>query len=162
MATEAEQNSEAVPPPAAPVSTRRNSTGGRRGSNRERRSSISAEGGWDPAATDENLSSKLTLVPKGPEVEERLIKCFQSVIFFSGVGPKTLKLLIETLTEVTVAAGETVINQGDEGKTFYIVESGTLECYRAFSEEDAYDGCTEKPSHSQGFFTFASFLASAW
>ena len=61
MATEAEQNSEAVPPPAAPVSHRRNSQQ-RRGSNRERRSSVSAEGGWDPAAQDESIATKFTLV----------------------------------------------------------------------------------------------------
>ncbi len=41
------------------------------------------------------------------------------------------------MDEHKVKAGEVVIKQGAKGDELFIVDSGTLECYKKFEEEDA-------------------------
>ena len=120
----------------------------RRSSNttgRKRRSSISAEGGWDPAADPEIAELIKDRVPKEDAVEDRLRICLLKTFMFKHVGPHTMKLLIDTMSDTTLAAGTRVITQGDDGDHFYVVESGTLECYKLDGVPE--EGCAEvKPT----------------
>jgi len=91
-----------------------------------RRGSVSSE------SIDPKNRVDLTAIPKvekPPEVIAFIEKCIEGHLLFSGIDESTRGVLILSMTERTVEAGETVIKQGEDGDFFYIVGSGTFECF---------------------------------
>ncbi|KAG0676521.1 hypothetical protein C6P41_001320 [Kluyveromyces marxianus] len=94
--------------------------------NAQRRTSVSAEtlqpdhlDNWKP----ENFQEKT------PEQIKRLEKAVGRNFLFNKLDSDSKKLVINSLEEKSVAKGEEIIKQGDEGDYFYIVEDGTVEFY---------------------------------
>ncbi len=44
-----------------------------------------------------------------------------------------LNVVVDALEEKRYSAGQTIIDQGEDGYELFVVESGTLSCYRLFS-----------------------------
>jgi cAMP-dependent protein kinase regulator len=61
---------------------------------------------------------------KTPEVFEKLCKLVQDSVIYVGDDPSLVKQFVKYLVPKTVAKGEEIIRQGDEGDYFYCVESG--------------------------------------
>lgn len=64
--------------------------------------------------------------PKTPAVAEFLKKALPKNFVFENVNETELNQLVLAMEQVTVKAGEVVINQGDTGDYFYVVYSGAV------------------------------------
>jgi cAMP-dependent protein kinase regulator len=49
---------------------------------------------------------------------------------FSGLDESEMTVVIDAMDEVKHKAGATVIKEGDNGDELYVVENGTLDCYK--------------------------------
>mmetsp|Transcript_79299 Transcript_79299/g.125046 ORF Transcript_79299/g.125046 Transcript_79299/m.125046 type:complete len:253 (-) Transcript_79299:4-762(-) len=89
------------------------------------RTSVSAEayGEWN---------AKKAFVPpvlvKNEEQKTRLKACLTKSFLFSELDATDLSIVIGAMREVTAAADERIINQGDNGDFLFVIESGTLDC----------------------------------
>ena len=95
---------------------------------RPRRNSVSSES-IDPAS-----KLDISLIPqmeKSEEVAGRIEKVIMQHLLFKDLDAETRHVLILSMTERSVLADERVITQGEDGDFFYIVDSGTLDCFVA-------------------------------
>lgn len=74
-------------------------------------------------------------IPKTPDqvaqISERLNRCFM----FSALGEKEREVVIGAMEERILAAGASVITQGEDGEELFVVDSGELACYKKFSAD---------------------------
>jgi cAMP-dependent protein kinase regulator len=61
-------------------------------------------------------------------IKTRVLQSF----LFAALESKDLSIIIDTMAERKLEAGETVITQGENGDCLYVVESGDLDCYKWF------------------------------
>ena len=79
---------------------------------------------------------KLAYVPKvipksevqKSKIKERLGQAFM----FGALDEKEKKIVIDAMEIVSFNAGDFVIKQGESGDRLYVVDQGTLECYKVF------------------------------
>lgn len=57
---------------------------------------------------------------------------------FMSLDDKDLNVVIDAMDEKKFKAGETVIQEGDNGDVLYIVESGTLSCHKIIEGENKF------------------------
>lgn len=55
---------------------------------------------------------------------------------FDALNPKDTKAIIDAIVPMTRNSGDVIINQGEDGDNFYVVESGRLDCVKVFNEGD--------------------------
>ena len=91
-----------------------------------RRNSVSSES-IDPKAKID--TSAIKVVPKDDAVKQHIVSTVASNLLFKALDGQQMEAVVMSMEEVKVAAGEAVIKQGDEGNHFYIVDSGTFDCY---------------------------------
>ncbi|ORX62918.1 cAMP dependent protein kinase regulatory subunit [Hesseltinella vesiculosa] len=91
---------------------------------RQRRTSVSAESLTPCSPT----KFQKIIHPKTPEQEARIQAAIAHNFLFRHLDEMQYQDVIHAMTEKPVASGETVIQQGDVGDFFYIVESGQLSC----------------------------------
>ena len=53
---------------------------------------------------------------------------------FSAVSDEDLEVVIDAMEEVKYAGGDTVIKQGDDGDTLFLVEEGAYKCARVMAK----------------------------
>ena len=58
--------------------------------------------------------------------EPATLTLLRQIPLFAPLEPKSLELVAQQLTPVRVPAGEVLITEGEEGKRFYVIESGAL------------------------------------
>ena len=51
---------------------------------------------------------------------------------FNAVEPKDLEIVVNAMEEKKFNENDVVIQQGDEGAELYVVDSGTLKCFKQF------------------------------
>lgn len=51
---------------------------------------------------------------------------------FSGLEENEIEVVIDAMDEKKAKSGENVITEGEKGDELYVVEEGTLECYKLF------------------------------
>jgi cAMP-dependent protein kinase regulator len=51
---------------------------------------------------------------------------------FSALDENELEVVIDAMDERKAVAGENIIVEGESGNELYVVEEGTLECYKLF------------------------------
>ncbi|KAI8061752.1 camp-dependent protein kinase regulatory subunit [Gongronella butleri] len=91
---------------------------------RQRRTSVSAESMTPCSPT----KFQKTIHLKTPEQEARIQEAIANNFLFRHLDELQYQDVIHAMTEKPVAPDETVIQQGDVGDYFYIVESGELAC----------------------------------
>lgn len=53
---------------------------------------------------------------------------------FSSLDPKDKDIVVKAMSENKFNAGETVIQQNDEGSVLFVIEFGELDCFKVFAE----------------------------
>ena len=61
------------------------------------------------------------------DAAQQVIAELKEVPFFSGLGSKSLIKLIPALQQQSFAKGATIMKQGDEGNSFYIIRTGNVQ-----------------------------------
>lgn len=69
---------------------------------------------------------------------------------FSALDLNEKNTVIDAMDECNFKAGDTVIQQGDDGDVLYVVDSGELDCYKVFNEDEGEKYI--KPYHSGDSF----------
>ena len=91
---------------------------------RKKRLAISAEAGAGIA--DLGTAPVVhAVIPKGPEAEAAIEEASQRCVLFSGLGAAESRTVVDAMFEVRASAGQTLINEGEKGDNFYIVQGGT-------------------------------------
>jgi cAMP-dependent protein kinase regulator len=52
---------------------------------------------------------------------------------FSALDSKEKAIVVDAMSEKKAVPGDVIIKQGDEGDALYVVESGTLSCFKLFA-----------------------------
>ncbi|KAB0360009.1 hypothetical protein FD754_004165 [Muntiacus muntjak] len=105
---------EISPPPPNPV------VKGRR-----RRGAISAE-----VYTEEDAASCVQkVIPKDYKTMAALAKAVEKNVLFSHLDDNERSDIFDAMFPVSFIAGETVIQQGDEGDNFYVIDQGEMDVY---------------------------------
>ncbi|THG93225.1 hypothetical protein EW145_g8430, partial [Phellinidium pouzarii] len=92
-----------------------------------RRTSVSAES----IVVDSDTNEPTPVFPKTPEQLKRIKTSISCNFIFRDLDEEQETGVLNAMQEITVAAGEVVIRQGDVGEYFYVVESGMLHCFIA-------------------------------
>lgn len=97
------------------------------------RGSVSAEayGAWNVAKTFTPPVHK-----KSDAERERLNVTLMKSFLFQALEGKDLETVVLAMEEVSAAAGEVMIKQGDDGDFLFIIETGTLECTKPIDGVD--------------------------
>lgn len=98
---------------------------------RGRRKSVSAEG-YDPEA-DETGDEEKVVYPKSDEQRRRLALAIKHIFLFRALDPEQMQEVIDAMQERKVEPGDHVIDQGDDGDNFYVIDSGVFHAYVAGS-----------------------------
>lgn len=84
--------------------------------------------------------------PKTPDQMKRLEDAISDAFLFRKLDNKKRTAVLGAMKEVHFGANEPVIVQGDDGDYFYIVDSGTLDCFKRFSDDESASPSTPSPS----------------
>jgi cAMP-dependent protein kinase regulator len=97
--------------------------------NKGPRSSVSSEafGAWNKKA-----DFVPEVIPKSEDSKERLGKRLGQAFMFSALDEKEKSIVIDAMAECKFKKGDKIIKQGDDGEVLYVVDSGTLSCYKLF------------------------------
>ncbi len=91
-------------------------------------SSLAASGS-SSGGSDAGSDTPLPVWPKSSEQRARLAAACGRVLLFRQLSTVAHEAALDAMFERRVEDGETVIRQGDEGDNFYVVESGTFDCF---------------------------------
>ena len=120
---------------------------------KQRREGYSAETAAATAATATRRRSmpELHLMPKSGQALARILAAVEANAIFARLNEEQIQLLQQAMTEQRVAAGTCVINQGEKGDHFYIVDSGTLEAKVVRSKSPSVPGSPASGSATGSF-----------
>jgi len=96
------------------------------------RQSVSAEayGAWN---------QKAEFIPpvyeKTVDQRERIEKCLAANFLFQALDKKDLATIILAFQEKVVQAGETLIQEGEDGQCMFLIEEGSAECFKKQNDE---------------------------
>ncbi|KAL3852718.1 hypothetical protein ACJMK2_016336 [Sinanodonta woodiana] len=88
----------------------------------QRRQSVSAER-YDPEADDDEDEEKI-VYPKTDEQRNRLSQAVKPILLFRSLDHEQIQEVLDAIFEKKVEPGEHVIDQGDDGNNFYVIDSG--------------------------------------
>ncbi|XP_043944474.1 cAMP-dependent protein kinase type II-beta regulatory subunit [Protopterus annectens] len=91
-----------------------------------RRVSVCAEA-FNPDEDDD--SEPRVIHPKTDEQRSRLQEACRDILLFKSLDPEQMSQVLDAMFEKLVKAGEHVIDQGDDGDNFYVIERGTYDIY---------------------------------
>jgi cAMP-dependent protein kinase regulator len=86
-----------------------------------RRGAVSAD------VPDVDMQGEIKVIPKSAAVMASLMKSVSSNILFQHLENDELNGVLDAMFEVNAQAGEAIIQQGDEGDNFYVIDTGTTE-----------------------------------
>ncbi|XP_052779951.1 cAMP-dependent protein kinase type II regulatory subunit-like [Mya arenaria] len=92
-----------------------------------RRKSVSAER-YDPEADDEEPDEKI-VNPKTDDQRLRLSDAVKPIFLFRSLDPEQMHCVLDAMFERKVTVGEHVIDQGDDGDNFYVIDSGIYDIF---------------------------------
>ncbi|KAG2374568.1 hypothetical protein C9374_010587 [Naegleria lovaniensis] len=82
-------------------------------------------------------AEELQVHHKTPEEFSKLKEALSSNALFTSLEPEDLKIILDTMFEVNVKKGDTIIRQGDEqGDLFYVIYSGECEALKKTGNEE--------------------------
>eukprot|EP00033_Pygsuia_biforma_P000633 GCRY01000747.1.p1 GENE.GCRY01000747.1~~GCRY01000747.1.p1 ORF type:complete len:300 (+),score=25.08 GCRY01000747.1:111-1010(+) len=92
-----------------------------------RRGAVSAE---PPKMGEEKVEELERLViPKDDVSAKRLMDALKRFVMFTYLDEEQQNAVFDAMIEKRVSAGETVIQQGEQGDYFYVIEEGTLDIF---------------------------------
>lgn len=93
---------------------------------RRRRQAVAAEA-YDPSKEEKDYKS--VLHPKTDEQKSRLRQAMKNILLFKACEAEQIKEILDAMFERKVEEGEKVIQQGDDGDNFYVIETGTYDVF---------------------------------
>ncbi|XP_029103287.1 cAMP-dependent protein kinase type II-beta regulatory subunit-like [Scleropages formosus] len=91
-----------------------------------RRASVCAET-FNPDDEEEEDKEPRITYPKTDEQRQRLQEACRDILLFKNLDPEQMSQVLDAMFEKFVEAGEHIIDQGDDGDNFYVIESGTFD-----------------------------------
>ena len=91
------------------------------------------------------------VIKKTPEQRKQILDKLSKAFMFAHLDKKEQDIIVDAMEEKKFRTGEWVIKQGDDGHELYVVDRGTLECYKQFSKNaDPKHVKTYNPGESFG------------
>ncbi|XP_015762982.1 PREDICTED: cAMP-dependent protein kinase type II regulatory subunit-like [Acropora digitifera] len=97
-----------------------------------RRQSVCAE----PLNPDSDEDENPIVYPKTDDQRLRLNEAIRNILLFKNVAPEQLSEVLDAMFEKKVQPGDHVIDQGDDGDNFYVIDSGVYEIYVKIDGKD--------------------------
>ncbi|XP_039210405.1 cAMP-dependent protein kinase type II-beta regulatory subunit isoform X1 [Crotalus tigris] len=88
-----------------------------------RRASVCAEA-YNPDEEDDDTESRV-IHPKTDDQRNRLQEACKDILLFKNLDPEQMSQVLDAMFEKLVEGGEHVIDQGDDGDNFYVIDRGT-------------------------------------
>jgi cAMP-dependent protein kinase regulator len=79
------------------------------------------------AVADEKYISKV--IPKTSEAKHRIQKALEKSYLFTSLEKDQIRTVIDAVEEQRHKAGQVIIQQGDSGQMFYLLEAGSCEVW---------------------------------
>ena len=76
------------------------------------------------------------VIPKNSSQKSRIVNKVSQSFLFSSLDDKEMNTVIDAFEEKRFSKGEYVIKQGEQGDVLFLIESGTLNCYKTFNKEE--------------------------
>uniref|UniRef100_A0A2K5CUT7 cAMP-dependent protein kinase type II regulatory subunit n=1 Tax=Aotus nancymaae TaxID=37293 RepID=A0A2K5CUT7_AOTNA len=89
--------------------------------------SVCAEA-YNPDEEDDDAESKI-MQPKTDDQRNRLQEACKDILLFKNLDLKQMSQVLDAMLEKLVKDGEHVIDQGDSGDNFYVIDRGTFDIY---------------------------------
>lgn len=77
-------------------------------------------------------------IAKSPETKNTIRKLIEKSILFSNLNKDDLDIVIGAMEELVTVAGQSVITEGEQGDTLYIIDAGEFDCFKNFSGTETY------------------------
>ena len=74
-------------------------------------------------------ASELKVIEKSEEEKTRILDILKNNVFFSHLDPNQMETIQNAMFSVEKVDGDTIIQQGDDGDNFYIIDSGSVEVF---------------------------------
>jgi cAMP-dependent protein kinase regulator len=101
-----------------------------------RRHSVAAEK-YNP---EEDTSDEPAIVhPKSQSEHDYLLKTVAAIFIFRSLEPKQVERVLDAMFSREVTEGDVIIEQGDDGDNFYIIESGVYDIFVNKNKVGAYE-----------------------
>ncbi|XP_063164068.1 cAMP-dependent protein kinase type II-beta regulatory subunit [Candoia aspera] len=101
-----------------------------------RRASVCAEA-YNPDEEEDDTESRV-IHPKTDDQRNRLQEACRDILLFKNLDPEQMSQVLDAMFEKLVEGGEHVIDQGDDGDNFYVIDRGT---YNIFVKCDSVGRC---------------------
>uniref|UniRef100_A0A8C9ST22 Protein kinase cAMP-dependent type II regulatory subunit beta n=1 Tax=Scleropages formosus TaxID=113540 RepID=A0A8C9ST22_SCLFO len=82
---------------------------------------------FNPDDEEEEDKEPRITYPKTDEQRQRLQEACRDILLFKNLDPEQMSQVLDAMFEKFVEAGEHIIDQGDDGDNFYVIESGTFD-----------------------------------
>ncbi|XP_013365946.1 PREDICTED: cAMP-dependent protein kinase type II-beta regulatory subunit [Chinchilla lanigera] len=92
-----------------------------------RRASVCAEA-YNPDEEEDDADSRI-IHPKTDDQRNRLQEACKDILLFKNLDPEQMSQVLDAMFEKLVKEGEHVIDQGDDGDNFYVIDRGTFDIY---------------------------------
>ncbi|XP_072509166.1 cAMP-dependent protein kinase type II-beta regulatory subunit isoform X2 [Notamacropus eugenii] len=92
-----------------------------------RRASVCAEA-YNPDEEEDDIESRI-IHPKTDDQRNRLQEACKDILLFKNLDPEQMSQVLDAMFEKLVKEGENVIDQGDDGDNFYVIDRGTYDIY---------------------------------
>lgn len=102
------------------------------------RKSVAAER-YNPEDDDDD-DEPLKVVPKSDEQRKRLIEVSKKIMLLSRLDEEQLRDVLNAMEERQVSEDDVVIQQGDDGDNFYVIDSGNYDIYIDENKVGSYNG----------------------
>lgn len=93
---------------------------------RRRRAGVSAEPGQHYQNTDDIV---LKVYPKTEDDRKSIVESTKDNFMFASLDPEQMTMIVDAMFMCKFAAGDFIINQGDDGDNFYVLVDGECDCF---------------------------------
>uniref|UniRef100_A0A8C8RNG7 Protein kinase cAMP-dependent type II regulatory subunit beta n=1 Tax=Pelusios castaneus TaxID=367368 RepID=A0A8C8RNG7_9SAUR len=89
--------------------------------------SVCAEA-YNPDEEEDDMESRI-IYPKTDDQRNRLQEACKDILLFKNLDPEQMSQVLDAMFEKLIKGGEHVIDQGDDGDNFYVIDRGTYDIY---------------------------------
>uniref|UniRef100_A0A2K6LIU9 cAMP-dependent protein kinase type II regulatory subunit n=1 Tax=Rhinopithecus bieti TaxID=61621 RepID=A0A2K6LIU9_RHIBE len=83
---------------------------------------------YNPDEEEDDAESRI-IHPKTDDQRNRLQEACKDILLFKNLDPEQMSQVLDAMFEKLVKDGEHVIDQGDDGDNFYVIDRGTYDIY---------------------------------
>ncbi|XP_077328549.1 cAMP-dependent protein kinase type II-beta regulatory subunit isoform X1 [Lithobates pipiens] len=99
-----------------------------------RRASVCAEA-FNPDEEDDETEKRI-INPKTDDQRQRLQEACKDILLFKSLDQEQMSQVLDAMFEKQVRCGDHIIDQGDDGDNFYVIDRGTYDIYVKIDGEE--------------------------